>query len=183
VTNDVPLDQTPIYIKSGTILPLAPQMQYTGELPWDPITLDVYPSASETSRVTLYEDDTVTTAYQHGAFRDTLITAAADDATRTVQVSIGAADGAFSGALVQRSWVLRIHPPMDWPENLVPTRVAVAGQKINAPIRTLARDATATPFGDKAGAPDAEVFEVNLPAASVFQNRQIEIAFGPPQNH
>ena len=44
VTNDVPLDETPIWIKSGAVLPLAPEMQYTGEKPWDPVTLDCYPS-------------------------------------------------------------------------------------------------------------------------------------------
>ena len=49
VTNEVPLDQMPIYIRSGAVLPLAPEMQYTGEKPWNPITLDLYPRASETN--------------------------------------------------------------------------------------------------------------------------------------
>jgi len=50
VTNDVPLDQIPILHQSGAVLPLAPEMQYTGQLPWDPITLDLYPRAGKRTR-------------------------------------------------------------------------------------------------------------------------------------
>jgi hypothetical protein len=179
VTNDVPLDQIPIYIKSGAVLPLAPEMQYTGQMPWDPVTLDLYPRAGETNTATLYEDDTLTTAYQRGKFRNTLITASADDANRTIHVNIGAAAGTYHGALKTRAWILRIHPPMDWPKNLTPAQIKVSGKKINAPIHRLNRDVTAMPFGDKTGAPDADVFEVTLPAASVSKGQSVEITFSP----
>ena len=71
VTSNVPLDQMPIYIRSGAVLPLAPEMQFTGETPWSPITLDLYPRAAETNSANLYEDDTLTTAYRRGEFRNT----------------------------------------------------------------------------------------------------------------
>ena len=43
-------------------------MQYSGQLPWDPITVDVYASIAESDRTSLYEDDTLTTAYRQGQF-------------------------------------------------------------------------------------------------------------------
>ena len=155
VTNQVPLDEIPIYVRSGAILPLAPEMQFTGEKPWNPITLDLYPRAAETNSANLYEDDTLTMAYQHGEFRNTTLTASADDANKIVRVGIGAAKGNFHGALKKRAWTLRIHPPAGWPKNLAPTDIRVNGEKINVPIQLLNRDAAAMPFGDKSGAPDA----------------------------
>lgn len=179
VTNDVPLGQIPIYIKSGAVLPLAPEMQYTGQRPWDPVTLDLYPRTGETNAATLYEDDTLTTAYQRGEFRNTLITASADDADRTIHVNIGAAAGTYHGALKKRAWILRIHPPADWPKNPAPAQVKANGKKINALIHLLNREAAAMPFGDKTGAPDADVFELTLPTASVSQSQSVEISFSP----
>ena len=179
ITNNVPLDKIPIYIKSGTILPLAPEMQYTGQLPWDPITLDLYPHAGDTSQTALYEDDTLTTAYQRGQFRKTSVTISTDSTNKKVLVTIGAGAGDFSGALKQRAWVLRIHRPVDWPENLAPTKARINGRQTRNPFRRIARNDGAMPFGDKLGAPDADVFELTLPAAPVTTERQIEIAFTP----
>jgi alpha-glucosidase (family GH31 glycosyl hydrolase) len=92
-------------------LPLAPEMQFTGQLPWNPITLDIYPHAGETNSATLYEDDTTTTAYQRGQFCKTSVFVSADDSGKKIQVTINAANGNFPGALKQRSWTLRIHSP------------------------------------------------------------------------
>jgi hypothetical protein len=180
VTNDVPLDQIPIYIKSGAVLPLAPELQYTGQMPWDPVTLDLYPRAGEINRADLYEDDTLTTAYQRGKFRRTDIWLSTDATKRiVVRVEITAAKGNFNGALKKRAWTLRIHSPVDWPKNLTPADVRVNGKKINTPIHRLNRDGTAMPFGDKTGAPDANVFEVSLPAGPVSQSQSVEISFSP----
>jgi hypothetical protein len=181
VTNDVPLGQIPVYIKSGAILPLAPEMQFTWQKPWNPITLDLYPSAGETNTATLYEDDTLTTAYQRGEFRNTTIAAMADDEAKIVRVAIGAAVGSFQGALKERAWILRVHPPVGWPEDLVPTDIKVNGEKTDAPIHRFKRVAVAMPFGDPAGAPDSDVFEVALPAARVAGGQSVEISFAAPK--
>ena len=179
VTNHVPLDEIPIFVRSGAILPLAPEMQFTGEKPWNPITLDLYARVAETNTANLYEDDTLTTAYQRGEFRNTSITASADDAVMTVHVNIGAAKGSFKNALKQRAWLLRIHPPAGWPKNLVPRDVRVNGEKINALIHVLSRDTAAMPFGDQSGAPDADVFEISLPEMPVSKSQLVEIPFSP----
>jgi alpha-glucosidase (family GH31 glycosyl hydrolase) len=178
VTNLTPLDQIPIYVKSGAVLPLAPEMQFTGQKPWNPITLDLYPRDGETNSATLYEDDTLTTEYQHGKFRNTLITASADDANKTVWICIGAAEGSFPGALKKRAWVLRVHKPTGWPEgNFALTQVAINGRKADLPIQHLLRDEKTMPFGDQAGAPDGGVFELTLPLARVSKQQHVEIDF------
>ena len=179
VTNGVPLDEIPIWIKSGAVIPLAPEMQYTGEKSWNPIMIDLYPRVAETNRATLYEDDTLTTAYQHGDFRNTLITSSANDAIKTVNVEIGAAAGNFRGALKERAWTLRIHPPAGWPKDLTLVGIEINGRKINAPAQRIARTANAMPFGDASGAPDGDVFEISLPAAPVTESRSLEIPFVP----
>lgn len=37
----VPLGRVPLYVRHDSILPLAPEMEYVGQRPWEPITLDV----------------------------------------------------------------------------------------------------------------------------------------------
>jgi alpha-glucosidase (family GH31 glycosyl hydrolase) len=178
VTNQTPLDQIPLFIRSGTILPLAPEMQFTGQLPWSPITLDIYPHAGETNLTTLYEDDTTTTAYQRGQFRETLVSVSADDMDKTIKITINTANGNFPGAMKQRSWILRIHPPANWPHQSGAMQATVNGKIINTPIQRLTRNKTVMPFGDKAGSPDGDVFEFKLSSASVYKSEQVELCAG-----
>jgi hypothetical protein len=179
VTNQVSLDQIPLYVRSGTILPLAPEMQFTGERPWDPITLDIYPRNGETNHTILYEDDTVTTAYQRGEFRTTRAMVSANTASHTVRVEIDPAKGTFAGALETRTWVLRLRRPMDWPGNFIPDTITVNGVRIKSAVRRLVQNGSLMPFGDAAGAPDTDVFELTLPSESVSAAQNVEIRFAP----
>jgi alpha-glucosidase (family GH31 glycosyl hydrolase) len=188
VTNQVPLDQIPIWIRQGAVLPLAPEMDFTGQKPWDPITLDIYPNPlCVANSAMLYEDDTTTTDYQRGLFRTTAISSYVVQGSvkpglpLTVRVEIGAATGDFNGALKTRSWKLRIHVPSSWPKNLMGSEIAVNDARImdesSSPPR--GRAAKAMPFGDAIGAPDGDVFELKLPPAPVTQKQSIEISFHP----
>ncbi|MGH7951021.1 MAG: TIM-barrel domain-containing protein [Limisphaerales bacterium] len=182
VTALASLDQIPMFIRSGSVLPLAPEMQFTGQLPWNPITLDLYPRTGATNSALLYEDDTRTTAYQRGQFRKTIATVSTDDSLKTMRVKIGAAKGNFSGALQQRGWVLRIHKPENWVKNLAPVEVKINGKKIATNVRHLSRDKTAMPFGDPAGAPDGDIFEIKLPSAPIAKSQRADVIFGAAAN-
>ena len=57
-----PLDTIPLFVKGGGIIPMQPEMIYTGEKPVDVITLDVFPHGA--SSYQLYEDDGTTLEYQ-----------------------------------------------------------------------------------------------------------------------
>ena len=171
-----PLDRIPIYIRSGSVFALAPQMQYSGQLPWDPITVDVYASIAENDRTSLYEDDTLTTAYRQGQYRTTAITTWADDTNKTVSVLINAAMGSYIGASAQRSWVVRLHRPINWSEALAPTQITLNGRPISSIIRRV-KNTTAMPLGADNGAPDADAFEMTLPESPVTSSNLIVAAF------
>jgi hypothetical protein len=176
IIGSTPLEQIPLYIRSGSIFALAPQMQYTGQLPWDPITLDAYPSTTEVDPTSLYEDDTLTTAYQQGQFRTTAITTWANDTSKTVSVSIGAATGSYANAPAQRSWLVRLRRPPNWTEDLAPVSVTLNGIAIG-PVVRLVGNASAIPLGADNGAPDADVFEVAVPETSVLTSNLIVASF------
>jgi alpha-glucosidase (family GH31 glycosyl hydrolase) len=176
ISRNTPLEQIPLYIHSGSIFALAPQMQYTGQSPWDPVTLDVYPSTTETDSTSLYEDDTLTTAYQWGQFRTTAISTWANDANKTVSVSIGAAVGIYPNAPAQRSWVLRLRRPPDWTSNLAPAQITLNGQTLGSALRRI-KNSSAMPLGADNGAPDADTFEITLPETSVLTSNLIIASF------
>ena len=176
VTNVYPLQQIPLYIKAGAVIALAPEMQFTGEKPWNPITLDVYPGIGMSETITLYEDDTLTTAYQRGQFRKTHITSSDDAASRIPSISIDPAEGNFPGALAERSWVLRLHRPVGTPENPNPPAVTLNGQRCASPVK-IPRNESAMPLGDKNGAPDGDVYEMTLPTALVTQTQHILLSW------
>jgi len=63
------MDEVPLYVRAGAIVPLQPLVQYTAEKPNGPLELRVYlPSGTSANdcRGTLYQDDGHTFAYQRG---------------------------------------------------------------------------------------------------------------------
>ncbi len=87
-----PVDEYPIFVKAGAIIPLMPTMRYMDEKPMDPLTLLVYPA--DTSSTTLYEDDGKTRSYQAGDFCTTQIGCVQTDAA--VRVTVSAREGRFN---------------------------------------------------------------------------------------
>jgi alpha-D-xyloside xylohydrolase len=61
---DAPFDSIPLFVRSGSIIPTTPVMQYTGQKPMDDLTLYVYTGAD--GQFTLYEDDGQTYGYEKG---------------------------------------------------------------------------------------------------------------------
>jgi alpha-glucosidase len=59
-----PLEQMPLYVRAGSIIPMAPVMQYVDERPLDPLTIRVWRGTGEW---TFYEDDGHTFEYKTGA--------------------------------------------------------------------------------------------------------------------
>lgn len=55
------LDEIPVFVKAGAIIPMGPDVDYADEKPLNPLTLDIYPAGS--TSYTLYEDDGVTRRY------------------------------------------------------------------------------------------------------------------------
>jgi len=64
---DPPLDAVPVFVRAGAIIPQAPVVQSTSEVPKGSLELSVYPGSD--CHGSLYQDDGNTFAYQRGEFR------------------------------------------------------------------------------------------------------------------
>ena len=103
ITAPAPLDTLPLYVRAGSILPLGPVMQYTGEKPADPIELRIYGGGD--GDFTLYEDDGETYSYEKGAYAT--IPMHWSDSTKTL--TIGERQGSFPAMLQHRRFnVIRV---------------------------------------------------------------------------
>src|SRR5258706_4773217 len=76
------LDEMPLYVRAGAIIPTQPLVQNTGETPPGPLQLRVY--AGDHCRGSLYEDDGHTFAYQRGELLRVNYTCQASPASTTV---------------------------------------------------------------------------------------------------
>jgi len=114
------IDQTPVYLKEGAIVPMQPPTGHTSQKPADPLIVNVWPLApGSSSTYTLYEDSGVSVEYQHGVFARTPIEA--KQSGDTLRVEILPVEGSYPGMLHNRSYELRL--PADWP----PEHVTVNG--------------------------------------------------------
>jgi len=66
VETPAPIDEMPLFVKAGSIIPMGPYMQYADEKPADPIELRVYTGAD--ASFTLYEDENDNYNYEKGIY-------------------------------------------------------------------------------------------------------------------
>jgi alpha-glucosidase (family GH31 glycosyl hydrolase) len=97
------LEKLPIFVKAGAIIPMQPEMNFFGEKPVDPVTLDIYPSGYSAFKI--YEDDGLSLDYQKGVFAQTIIKCT--DNSKSVTVEILGSTGQYH--LNDRNYTLRIH--------------------------------------------------------------------------
>ncbi|MEV6205615.1 TIM-barrel domain-containing protein [Kitasatospora sp. NPDC051914] len=132
-----PLDTLPLFVKSGAIVPMWPQMNYAGEKPVSRLTYDVHPRGSST--FTLYEDDGTTRAYRSGAFSRQKVDVTAPTAgSGDVTIAVGAADGNWTGKLPSRDYEFTVHAAA------APSSVSIGGTALPALSSRSAYDAATT---------------------------------------
>lgn len=100
-----PLDRMPIFVKAGAIIPMQPEMAYTGQKALDPLIIDIYGGAN--GSFNLYEDDGESLDYLVGKFARTPITFTEDKGN--YQICIGQTEGRFKGQLQKRGFILKLH--------------------------------------------------------------------------
>ena len=118
------IDQIPVYVRAGAIVPMQPAMLHTGEKPVDPLIVNVWPLApGASSSYSVYEDSGVSVEYQKGVFARTPIKATENG--DTLRVEIGPVEGRYPGMLKTRGYEVRL--PADWP----PVSVTVNGKAVS----------------------------------------------------
>jgi alpha-glucosidase (family GH31 glycosyl hydrolase) len=117
------IDQVPIYLRAGTIIPMQPPMEYTGQKPVDPLIVNVWPLADgQSSSYTLYEDGSESELYKEGIYALTPLSATQHG--DLLSIDIDPAQGGYPGMPTHRGYELRL--PADWP----PQAVTVNGEAL-----------------------------------------------------
>ncbi|OCB72630.1 alpha-D-xyloside xylohydrolase [Flavobacterium glycines] len=92
------IDEIPLYIKAGSIIPFGPKVQFATEKKWDALEIRVYPGAN--GEFTLYEDENDNYNYEKGAY--STIKFKWNEKFRTL--TIGKRNGSFKGMLASRTF-------------------------------------------------------------------------------
>lgn len=98
VTADTPVDIVPLYVKSGSIVPFGPKVQYSTEKKWDELEICIYPGSD--GEFLLYEDENDNYNYEKGSY--STIKFKWNDASKTL--TIEGREGNFSGMLKSRKF-------------------------------------------------------------------------------
>ena len=98
IVKETPVDVIPLYVRAGTILPIAPKVQFATEKRWDNLEIRIYTGAD--GEFVLYEDENDNYNYEKGAF--STITFKWNDKSRVL--SIYEPKGSFTGMLKNRTF-------------------------------------------------------------------------------
>jgi alpha-glucosidase (family GH31 glycosyl hydrolase) len=98
------LEEVPVFVKAGAIVPMQPDMKYTGEKPVDPLIVNIFPGSTGSVRV--YEDEGNSVAYQRGecAWTPMSMNMTADG---TLTAVVSAREGAYRNMPASRGYELR----------------------------------------------------------------------------
>ncbi|MBP7612476.1 MAG: DUF5110 domain-containing protein [Paludibacter sp.] len=92
------IDEIPLYVKAGSIIPFGPQVQYATEKKWDNLEIRVYPGAN--GAFTLYEDENDNYNYEKGVY--STISFTWNDAKKSL--TINDRKGSFPGMITSRKF-------------------------------------------------------------------------------
>jgi alpha-glucosidase len=152
------LDEIPVYVIAGAILPMQPKMRNTGEKPVDPLILTIFPGEAGETRI--YEDAGNDLGYQRGEFAWTTVrhSRASDGTTR---IEILPADGSYPGMLEQRGVEIRL--------------------EVSAPPESVSAGNSLVPFSRDGAAPswkydgDTLTTVISLPPINVRQKLDVRV--------
>ena len=98
VTLATTIDEIPLFIKAGSIVPFGPKVQFATEKKWDDLEIRVYPGAN--AEFTLYEDENDNYNYEKGVY--STISFTWNDTKKSLTVN--ERKGSFPGMLTERKF-------------------------------------------------------------------------------
>ncbi len=122
---DAPLDTIPLYVRAGSIVPVGPDIQYTGEGVNAALELHIYPGKD--GYFTLYDDEGDNYNYEQGMFA----TIALDWDDQNRKLTIGTRQGSYPGMPASRAFC-----PIVVSDNVAPSgeTIIYSGQEITVDL-------------------------------------------------
>jgi len=112
---ETPLEKMPLFVKSGSIIPMITTKQSTEEMKNDTLLVHFYvdekSDSKQESSYSLYEDDGKSLEYQKEKFTQTKFSVSSDTDSlgNKYSLSIGKSEGSFDNQLTERVYKLVIH--------------------------------------------------------------------------
>ena len=128
VKRPCPINEMPVYVKAGSILPMGPQVQYSDEKPWDNLELRIYPG--QDGKFTLYEDEGDNYNYEKGDFSE--IQFSWNDKEKTL--TIHQRKGEYKGMLKKRNFRIVIGAKGDKEPKKFDKTVSYEGKKVTVKL-------------------------------------------------
>jgi alpha-glucosidase (family GH31 glycosyl hydrolase) len=127
ITVAAPLETLPLFVRSGSIIPMQPVMDYSDQRPLDTLMLEVYPFGGDAGTFALYEDDGKTLDYQMGAYSVTGFSQSTtyNSGGRNLELSINPSAGSYDGKPLRRTYLAGIHGVMGKPDGVTLNGISV----------------------------------------------------------
>lgn len=107
ITANAELSTMPIYVKSGSILPMGPDIQFTSEKLDAPLTIKIY--LGERGEFTIYEDEGDNYNYENGAFETIKLVWNENEK----KLTIANRNGGFNEMIKEREMTICLITPME----------------------------------------------------------------------
>lgn len=165
------LREMPLFIRLGSLIPIAYEAKNTKEQKWDKLVYDFYPCKDAEDSGYLYEDDTETTAYKLGQFRKSKYEARYCEECNAFVIKLHAAEGSFTGekAFATREITVKYHLLK---EKDGVRKVTINGDEVA--LKRTGKDSAAFPLNAGKTAPDGKVICTKFKAEA---DKDYEIKF------
>lgn len=101
-----PVDRIPLFVRSGSIIPLQTDVAYSDQRPFDTLIAEIY--GPQGAAFTLYEDDGLSLDYRSGEYAWTPMTFSKGAGGR-YELTIGPTKGEYKAQSAARAYELRFH--------------------------------------------------------------------------
>jgi len=105
ITAQYGVDDTPVFVRAGSIIPEQPQRPYTSAKPLKNVILNIYGSGS--GSFNLYNDDGRSMAFKNGKYAWTQMSYTTNNGNH--KIVIGPTKGSFKGQVKKREYELQVH--------------------------------------------------------------------------
>ena len=151
------LEEMPLFVREGSIVPLVKEKDRAMKLDYSKLTLDLYPSFYNTDHQSLYEDDKVTTAYKLGQYRKTYFDMKYDQLSNSINLNVSKAVGEYNDKIKERQYILKFNL-IEGFENV--SKVLLNGEEVEFKLKKKDKKLMPFAYGEKSRTFDTIVVKV-----------------------